>query len=195
MDMQRLFSTALAALTVSGTIALAGCGRPDAKVANSAPAASAQAAAPAAEGTAAKLSLPNLGTAPSWSLRQLDGTVLKSSDLAGKIVVLDFWATWCPPCREEIPGYIDMQRELQDQGVVIVGVSLDRQGPKVVQDFKQKMGINYALVMGDDAIVAAFGGIEAIPTTFLIDRDGKVRDRKTGSMERADYEARVRSLL
>lgn len=149
-----------------------------------------------ADPTQAKVSnLPDLGAAPAWALAQLDGTTLQSADLAGKVVVVDFWATWCPPCREEIPGYIEMQKALEADGVMIVGVSLDRAGPGVVKAFAEKYGINYPLVMGDTKVVDAFGGIEAIPTTFLIDRDGKIRHRKVGSMERAEYEPLVRSLL
>ncbi|MCF3651234.1 TlpA family protein disulfide reductase [Synoicihabitans lomoniglobus] len=139
--------------------------------------------------------LPQLGEAPSWALRRLDGTELNSAELAGKIVVLDFWATWCGPCRQEIPGYVAMQRELEADGVVIVGVSLDQAGPSVVSDFAERFGINYPLVMGNQKIVGAFGGVEAIPTTFLIDRDGQVRYRKVGAMARSEFEPLVRSLL
>ena len=88
-----------------------------------------------------------------------------------------------------------MQRELEAKGVVIVGVSLDRGGPSVVEKFGQQYEINYPLVMGDEQIVNAFGGIEAIPTTFLIDRSGQVRHRKVGMMERSEYEPLIRSLL
>lgn len=132
---------------------------------------------------------------PEWSLSRLDGSVLSSEDLRGKVVVVDFWATWCPPCRAEIPGYIEMQRDLADKDLVIVGVSLDEGGTAVVQKFAEKMGINYELVMGDNAVVNAFGGVQVIPTTFLIDREGQVRHRKEGMMSREDYEAIVREVL
>ena len=121
--------------------------------------------------------------------------MLKSEDLRGNVVVVDFWATWCPPCRAEIPGYIEMQRELADEGLVVVGVSLDEGGPAVVQKFAERMGIDYELVMGDRDVVNAFGGVQVIPTTFLIDREGKVRHRKEGMMSREDYEAIVREVL
>jgi len=133
--------------------------------------------------------------APEWQLKRIDGSMMSSTELAGKVVVLDFWATWCPPCRDEIPGYIEMQRELESKGVVIVGVSLDQGGPGVVEKFAAQFKINYPLVMADENTADLFGGIEAIPTTFLIDRDGQVRHRKVGSMERHDYEPLVRSLL
>lgn len=145
--------------------------------------------------TAVVSDLPLLGPAPAWSMARLNGSELSSADLAGKVVVVDFWATWCPPCRAEIPGYIEMQDALRDQDVVILGVSLDEGGPSVVKDFAERFGINYELVMGDRSVTDAFGGVRVIPTTFLIDRDGQVRHRKEGMMERADYEPLVRSLL
>ncbi|MDB4474215.1 TlpA family protein disulfide reductase [Opitutaceae bacterium] len=132
---------------------------------------------------------------PNWSLPRLDGSLINSEDLLGKVVVVDFWATWCPPCRAEIPGYIAMQRELADEDLIIVGVSLDEGGPAVVQKFADQMGINYELVMGDLEVVRAFGGVQVIPTTFLIDREGRVRHRKEGMMSRKDYEAIVREVL
>ncbi len=171
-----------------------GC-KPKAETAADAATHASSAEAPAAVSKVAAETLPLLGAAPAWTLKKIDGTALSSDDLKGKVVVLDFWATWCPPCRAEIPGYVEMQKKLESAGVVIVGVSLDQKGPPVVKSFAEKYAINYPLVMGDDAVVQAFGGIEAIPTTFLIDRDGQVRHRKVGMMEHADYEALVTSLL
>lgn len=148
-----------------------------------------------AETAMAGPSLPLMGEAPEWTLTRLDGSQLSSADLAGKIVVIDFWATWCPPCRAEIPGYIAMQDEMRDDDVVIVGVSLDEGGPSIVRKFADEWEMNYELVMGDEQVVGAFGGVRAIPTTFLIDRDGQVRHRKEGMMHREEYEPLVRSLL
>lgn len=135
------------------------------------------------------------GTAPAWTLNDLEGRAVKSSDFAGKVVVVDFWATWCPPCREEIPAYIALQEKYRDKGLVIVGVSLDQGGPRVVKDFAGKMKINYPLVMGDEAVVDAFGGVEGIPTTFVIGRDGTIVHKKVGYASEAEMEAIIKSAL
>ena len=182
------------ALSLAVGLGLAGCGRSTHETAD-ADDATAETAAEAVEQVAAISALPELGKAPDWELRRLDGSLLKSSELAGKVVVLDFWATWCGPCRKEIPGYVDMQEQYADDGLVVVGVSLDQTGPSIVSEFGHQYGINYPLVMGDERMVELFGGIQYIPTTFLIDRDGQVRHRKSGALAREDYEPLITSLL
>lgn len=147
------------------------------------------AAAPAA------MALPKLGAAPKWELKDLNGNVVSSEQLKGKVVVVDFWATWCGPCRVEIPGYAEMQKKYGKDGLVIVGASLDQAGPSVVKAFADRTGVNYTLVMADEAVVNAFGGVEAIPTTFLIDRHGQIRDRKVGAEESSEYEKKVVAVL
>lgn len=140
-------------------------------------------------------SLPVIQPAPEWTLLDLNGNPVSSSQFAGKVVVVDFWATWCGPCREEIPGYIALQEKYGKDGLVIVGVSLDRGGPAKVSDFAKKFGVNYTVVMGDADQIAGFGDITAIPTTFLIDRAGNIRDRKIGAMATADYEKLILAVL
>jgi thiol-disulfide isomerase/thioredoxin len=139
--------------------------------------------------------LPKIGPAPTWRLQDLAGKTVTSDEFKGKVLVVDFWATWCPPCRAEIPGYTQLQAKYGKDGFVIVGISLDQAGPEVVKTFAEQNGINYQLVMGDEAVVAAFGGVEGIPTTFLIDRAGQVRDRKVGAEETAEYEKKVAAVL
>jgi peroxiredoxin len=135
------------------------------------------------------------GPAPAWNLKDVDGNSVSSESFKGKVVVIDFWATWCPPCRDEIPGYIEMQKELGDKGLVIVGISLDTKGPAVVKQFMQKFGMNYTVVMGDEATAELFGGVEGIPTTFVIGRDGNIAYKKVGLQPHDEFEKHVKPLL
>ncbi|MFI5357427.1 MAG: TlpA family protein disulfide reductase [Opitutales bacterium] len=133
--------------------------------------------------------------APAWTLLDLQGKPVSFAQFKGKVVVVDFWATWCGPCRSEIPGYIKLQQKYGKDGLVIVGISLDQGGPAVVKEFLQKQGMNYVVVMGDDATVSAFGGVDGIPTTFIIDRQGMIRDKKVGAEDSAAYEQTLQHYL
>jgi len=133
--------------------------------------------------------------APDWTLPDLAGGTVKSAQFKGKVVVVDFWATWCGPCVEEIPGYIALQEKYGKEGLVIIGISLDRRGPEPVKKFTARQGMNYVVLMGDAEVVEAFGNFDAIPTTFIIDREGNIRERKTGGMPAADFEKLVLQYL
>lgn len=184
---------AAAAFVVVGLL-VAGCGAdPEPSAGEAGATAPTRVTAPGGMNTASEL--PRLGAAPSWQLTRLDGSTLSAAELEGKVAVIDFWATWCPPCIKEIPGYVELQEKYGDDGLVIVGISLDQQGPEVVQRFVERNGINYPIVMGDEAVAEAFGGVRSIPTTFLIDREGQIRHQKVGAAELSEYEPLVRSLL
>jgi thiol-disulfide isomerase/thioredoxin len=185
------------ALSLSALVLGSACsrsGEPAATV--SAP--DAKAAAPAAVAGKPAPALPKLGAAPQWKLQDLAGKPVSAADFKGKVVVVDFWATWCPPCREEVPGYVELQNKYGKDGLVIVGVSLDQAGPEVVKAFATKFGVNYPMLMGDEAVVSAFapfGGVQALPTTFLIDAQGQIRDRKVGMETKEVYEKKIVAVL
>lgn len=120
------------------------------------------------------------GPAPDFELRDLDDEVFRLSDHAGEVVVINFWATWCPPCRAEIPAFVNLQDALRDEGVLFVGVSLDDEGAEVVKPFADARSINYPILLEGHSVAARFGGVYALPTTILIDRDGMIRFRHEG---------------
>lgn len=133
--------------------------------------------------------------APSWELKDTEGKLVKSADFKGRVVILDFWATWCGPCRMEIPGFVELQKQYGERGLTVIGVSLDEEGPSVVKPFVKKFGINYPVVMGDRKMDQAFGGIEGLPTTFIIDREGKIVKRHIGYAPKEEFEKDLKPLL
>lgn len=132
--------------------------------------------------------------APAWELRDLDGKLVKSSDFDGKVVILDFWATWCAPCKAEIPGFVELQKQYGDRGLIVVGISLDEGGPAVVKRFMTQFGMNYPVVLGDVGLMKAFGGT-AIPTTLIIDRSGNIVSRHIGFAPKETFESEIKPLL
>lgn len=133
--------------------------------------------------------------APDFQLKELDGRILRLSDLRGKAVLLNFWATWCAPCKVEIPWFIDLQKQYGPQGLQIVGVSMDDSGNDAVAKFASEMGINYPVAVGDDKLADAYGGVQALPTTFYIGRDGKFVSRVYGLVSHSEVESNIRAAL
>jgi len=133
--------------------------------------------------------------APQWELKDIDGKPVKLSDYKGKVVILDFWATWCGPCRMEIPGFVDLQKKYADQGLVVIGVSLDTHGTDAVRSFMKRQGVNYSVVMGNDKLGDDYGGIDGIPTTFIIDRKGNIVGKHVGYEPKARFETEIAPLL
>src|SRR5689334_11535531 len=126
--------------------------------------------------------------APEFTLKDADGKTVRLSDYKGKVVLLDFWATWCGPCKIEIPWLKEFQRKFRDRGFEIIGVSMDDEGWQVVKPFVAELGINYRVVIGDDAIAQLYGGVEALPTTFVIDREGKIAAVHVGLTGKGEIE-------
>lgn len=128
-------------------------------------------------------------------LSTLDGTTTSLDAYAGKVIILDFWATWCPPCKKEIPGYISLYNRYKDKGLVIIGVTFESGSPTEIRQFAQQMGINYPLVLGNRDIMMAYGGITGYPTTYVIDRSGKIHQRYEGYRPDAVFEKDILMLL
>lgn len=118
--------------------------------------------------------------APAFELETLDGAPVSLADLRGKVVVVNFWATWCPPCRVEMPGFQRVYTDRREDGLVIVGVSLDQGGEGPVREFVRERGITFPIAMADANVAQAFGGVRTLPTSFLIDREGRIRQEVTG---------------
>jgi peroxiredoxin len=133
--------------------------------------------------------------APSFTLQDLKGNQISFSDFQGKVVVLDFWATWCPPCVKEIPHFIELYEQYKDKGFAMVGISLDPGGISVVKSFAQKYRINYPILMTDGQVQKAYGGIPSIPTAFVIDSAGNIRQKYVGYRDKAVFEADIKKLL
>jgi peroxiredoxin len=133
--------------------------------------------------------------APDFALKDSDGKVVHLADYRGKVVLLDFWATWCGPCKIEIPWFEEFQRKDQGRGLVVLGVSMDDEGWQVVKPFVARQKMNYRVLIGNDQTAQLYGGIDALPTTFLIDRDGKIADVHVGLADRREFENGIEQLL
>ena len=133
--------------------------------------------------------------APDFALKDADGKTVHLSDYRGKVVLLDFFATWCGPCKIEIPWFIEMERQNKDKGFAVLGVSMDDEGWEIVKPFLAQMGVNYRVVIGNDATGQMYGGVDALPTTFLIDKQGKIAKAHQGLASKRDFEDGVEQLL
>ncbi len=136
--------------------------------------------------------------APDFELPSVDGKQIKLSDFKGKVVFLNFWATWCPPCRREIPAFIELIKKYGKDGFIVLGVAVDpREFTQVdkVKPFVKQMGMNYPVVYDTKGISQMYGGIRSIPTTFVINRQGKVVGQIVGSRPKATFESIIKDLL
>ncbi len=138
---------------------------------------------------------PELGRTPDFAFTTLDGTEVRSGELEGKVVVLNFWATWCAPCRLEMPSLQSLHEDRAGDGVVVLGLATDVGGAQPIVDFLTERGITYPIGRATNAHKRAFGGIRGIPTTFVIGRDGTVRHRVVGYFAPPAMRAAVRRLL
>jgi len=134
-------------------------------------------------------------TAPDFTLESLDGKTVRLSDFRGKGVLLNFWATWCQPCKIEMPWFAELQKQYGPQGLQIVGVAMDDASPKEIAEFAQDLGVNYPILVGKEAVGDAYGGVQFLPATFYIGRDGKVVDKVFGLKGRGEIEENIKKAL
>jgi len=135
------------------------------------------------------------GPAPEFVLQDADGKEHKMSDYKGRVVLLNFWATWCGPCKIEMPWFIEFQRKYKDQGFSVVAVSLDEEGWDIVRPFLDDLKPNFPVLLGNDEMATDFGEIMALPTTLIIDKEGNITARHMGLISKDDYEAEIEELL
>ena len=131
--------------------------------------------------------------APEFSLRDINGKTVNLSDFKGKAVILNFFASWCPPCRQEVPDFIELERSYGDKGFAMVGIALVT--AKDAKDFSDKYGINYPVLVDDGRVSSIYGPIRSIPTTFVLDKNGKIVKFYIGFRSKDVFEADIKELL
>ncbi len=132
--------------------------------------------------------------APNFTLEDTNGKKVSLSDYKGKVVIIDFWATWCPPCRRGIPDLIDIQKQFKNK-VVVLGISVDTDTKGDVPSFVKNMGINYTVLYASPEVVQAYGNIDAIPTSFIIDKKGKIINQHVGLTPKETLINEIKNLL
>jgi thiol-disulfide isomerase/thioredoxin len=133
--------------------------------------------------------------APAVALKDLRGRTVRISDYKGKVVLLNFWATWCPPCRAEMPELVRLQQQYRRQGLQVIGVTYPPTELRAVRRFIRSIGVNYPILLGAEETKAMFDRGETLPLTVLIDREGKIRDKIEGILLPQEFEQKVKPLL
>jgi thiol-disulfide isomerase/thioredoxin len=133
--------------------------------------------------------------APSFAIRSLEGRTIRLSDYRNRPLILDFWATWCGPCRASMPHLNEMHARYGRQGLAVIGASVDETGPQPVRRFADKLGVKFTIAMANDAVLDAYGPIRSIPTTFFINRRGEIVRRVVGYIDAETMDGYVREIL
>ena len=133
--------------------------------------------------------------APAFSLDDLQGKKVTLADYKGKAVLLNFWATWCGPCKIEMPWFVELQNQYGPQGLVIVGIAMDDSGKESISSFAREMKVNYPILQGKEAVGEAYGGVIGLPTSFFVDRSGKIVAHVEGLADRSQIEDDIRLAL
>jgi cytochrome c biogenesis protein CcmG/thiol:disulfide interchange protein DsbE len=133
--------------------------------------------------------------APGFTLKDANGRAVNLSDYKGKVVLLNFWATWCGPCKLEIPWFVEFEQKYKDKGFAVLGVSLDEDGWEVVKPYVERAKINYRILLGDDMTAQLYGGVDSLPTSFVLDREGRIAATHVGLVSKSQYQKDLDALL
>jgi peroxiredoxin len=133
--------------------------------------------------------------APDFALQSIDGKTVRLSDFRGKAVLLNFWATYCAPCRIEMPWFVELQDRYAAEGLQVVGVAMDDASPDDIEKFASELGVNYPILVSEETVGNAYGGVQFLPSTFYIGRDGKVVDKVFGLKTKNEIEENVKKTL
>jgi thiol-disulfide isomerase/thioredoxin len=183
MSVKRLLIAGLAALTVA--MLVFSCGKQEAR----------QEASPGGSVNNATQTAADGSGSVSFSLADIDGNTVSLADYKGKVVLVDFWATWCGPCRQAVPHLKKLYEENRGKGFEILAIAMDEDGQKVVPPFVEDNRINYTVLLGTPEVESEFGGLVGYPTTFLIDREGKIVDKTLGYRPKEYFEEKLKPLL
>ena len=133
--------------------------------------------------------------APDFKLKDSDGKLVSLASYKGKTILLNFWATWCGPCKVEIPWFIEFENKYKDKGLAVLGVAMDEEGWEVIKPYIAEKKVNYRILAGDDSTAQLYGGVDSLPTTFLIDKDGMIAGVHVGLVSKSEYEKDIQALL
>ena len=133
--------------------------------------------------------------APDFELKDSMGRTVKLSEYRGKVVLLNFWATWCGPCKIEIPWFVEFEQKFKDKGFAVLGVSMDEEGWDVVKPYLGQANVNYRVLLGTDSVAQLYGGVDSLPTSFMIDKDGRIASVHVGLVSKSEYQNDINQLL
>ncbi len=133
--------------------------------------------------------------APAFELKNAEGKAVKLADYKGKIVVIDFWATWCVPCRASLPWMNELSAKYKTRGVEFLGISMDDEGWPVVKPFLAEMGVKYPVLLGNDHVATLYGEVDSLPVAFFVDRAQKIAGTHVGASSKDRFEAAIQALL
>ena len=133
--------------------------------------------------------------APNFELKSLEGKTIRLSDFRGQAVLINFWATWCQPCKIEMPWFAELNLKYGPQGLQVIGIAMDDVGESEIAKFAKEVGANYTILIGKEAVGEAYGGVQFLPATFYVDRQGKIVDRVFGLVSHSEIEDNIKKAL